>query len=55
MFTVYRMHDNMKNAYRILVRKSRERDQSGNLGIDGKIILKWARALVNTVMNLSIA
>jgi hypothetical protein len=40
MVTVYRMLDDMKNAYRILIRKSKERGHSGDLGINGKIILK---------------
>jgi hypothetical protein len=55
MVTMYRMHDDMKNAFRILIRKSKERGHSANLGIDGKIILKCVRALVNIVMNLLIA
>jgi hypothetical protein len=31
----------MRNAYRILVGKPKGRDQFGDLGVDGRIILKW--------------
>jgi hypothetical protein len=31
----------MRNAYKILVGNLRGRDQSEDLGVDGRIILKW--------------
>ena len=30
-----------KGLYRVLVRKSEERDHLGDPGIDGRIILRW--------------
>jgi hypothetical protein len=31
----------MRNAYKILVKKPEGKDHSEDLGVDGKIILKW--------------
>jgi hypothetical protein len=33
--------EEMKNAYNILVGKLERRQQSENLGLDGRIILRW--------------
>jgi hypothetical protein len=31
----------MRNAFKVLIRKPKGRDHSEDLGIDGKIILEW--------------
>jgi hypothetical protein len=36
------MHWQNRNTYRILVRNLQEGDSFEDLGIDGRIILKWA-------------
>jgi len=34
-------HEDMRNAYRILVESLKRRDYSEDLDVDGKIILQW--------------
>jgi hypothetical protein len=34
-------HEEMRNAYKIIVGKPNVRGYSGDLGVEGRIILKW--------------
>ena len=38
-----------RNAYRVLVGKPEEKSPPGNLGVDGRIILKWILNVVGGV------
>jgi hypothetical protein len=33
--------EEMKNAYKVLVRRHEEKSHSNDAGVDGRIILKW--------------
>jgi len=35
------MHRAMRNTYKILVGNLEKRDHFGDLGVDGRILLKW--------------
>jgi hypothetical protein len=37
----YSAYGERRGVYRVLVGKPRERDHLGDLGLDGRIILKW--------------
>jgi hypothetical protein len=37
----------MRNAYKILVRKSEGKKQCEDLGVDGRIILEWIRIVTS--------